>query len=239
MYNNTQTYNEQELQQIKNYWKLIGFDSQLYREEAKRVGVQPSKSLLTEAKAIDGTMQWSSNKDVDGDILDLPIQSLQYENGLNLMMFWYESDVQYNKTTKHRGKAQQTPVKQLYTLLAFDYTKDGYRILKARDYFKNLDKPLSWYLTSRDIAKYNIRQQADNRTDGKKRESNPFIGQYTLSQNFSPLDVIESRFIANDMLIDSKLEQLKDLQTKYRATKASSYKKQIDKVKQDLAIYAN
>lgn len=88
---------EKEKMVLTNYWKLFWFDSKQYREEVKQYGVNTWQCLYSDAK-MQAPMTstsldvWWEESDIDGDIMDIIPQSIQYEDAINSLLYGYESD---------------------------------------------------------------------------------------------------------------------------------------------------
>lgn len=98
---------EKEKQQIRNYGKLFWFDSQEYRNDARLAGIEVWQCLYSQSKnqkfipSKDLKIWWENNS-VDGDVLDVINESLNYEDSVNALLFGYVSDLWKNiKANKH------------------------------------------------------------------------------------------------------------------------------------------
>ena len=181
---------------IENYGKLFWYDSKQFTQECKALGIATHRSMFTDAKQADAcstkqfdtwekSLRQKHGNAVDGTILDIDLQSLQYEDAVNALLF--------------------------------GYTSDNEKQIAPNAHLASLDKPLSTYYLTRDIAKTNIRKNKKPKT--KAYESNPFIWQYTKHLQASPLDIVNNIYIAQNEMILHESAQLEKNKQEYKTHK--------------------
>ena len=203
---------------IENYWKLFGYDSKQYIQECKALGLPIHRSLYTDAKQADAcstkqldtwekSLRAKHNNAVDGTILDIDLQSLQYEDAVNALLFGYTSDVGYTRPTTKRSR------KNDLCLLLQTHTRDWQKFIAPNAHLASLDKPLSTYYLTRDIAKINIQKNKKPKT--KQYANNPFIWAFTKRLQVSPLDIVENIYLAHDANIQAGFASLAKCKAHY------------------------
>lgn len=130
LYDKKENISESEKIKIINYGKLFGYDSIEYKNYCIENNIKVWKCLYTESKSAEN-IAWRQLKisdsntpmkettlyenlmwnigiqwfNIDGDIYDMSIQSVSYEDSINGLLYGYESDMwKHIKPNKHIQK---------------------------------------------------------------------------------------------------------------------------------------